>query len=662
MARDPKITVLMPVYNAALHLGQALESILAQSFSDFEFLIIDDASTDGSAALLAAFHDQRMRVVRNPVNLGVAATLNSGLQMARGQYIARMDADDISLPARLERQVTYLDSHPEVSVVGVKVVLIDADGNETGSWREDLETSSAAQIRATLPEHNCIAHPGVMIRRDAALGFGYRAGLPYAQDYELWLRMTAAGCRIEKLDEVLLKYRVHHGSITSQSNRTAADFKEIRIKRWFVAGRLAKKEPLTPFVRDVMKAMLQDMRRVTFARARAFCFAAARKTLLRTGMLLGSLLPIRNPSGLFFFFPFFHVGGAERVHADIVSAVADRTPWVFFTNRSANGAFRHLFDGKGTLVHLWPLMSHIVSRHLATGFLASTINRQRPCLVFGANSPFFYGMLPYLKGGVRRIDLLHAFGGGLEEVSLPHVELLDQRIVINRKTVDDLRTQYRLNHLPLSLLDAVRVIENKVEVPDAAPLKGEGGALRALYVGRGSAEKRVHIVGAVARLSRERDPDICFTLVGDQLSNAVQPDDRRYCRFTGEIHSYEAICDIYRDSDAILLTSSSEGFPMVVMEAMAHGVVPICTDVGGISVHIRHGVNGFLVPGDLEEEQIAESFAQILVRLQGDRKLLERMSLSAYECSMTNFSGAAFCSSYRSLFEPAGLGQEAQPW
>ena len=125
----PKVSVVMPAYNAEAYIGAAMESILSQSFGDFEFLILNDCSTDGTEAIIQSYDDPRIVYIKNEKNMGVAATLNKGLAAAQGEYIARMDADDFSLPQRFEKQVAYLDAHPEVVVLGTQVQFFSDRGD-----------------------------------------------------------------------------------------------------------------------------------------------------------------------------------------------------------------------------------------------------------------------------------------------------------------------------------------------------------------------------------------------------------------------------------------------------------------------------------------------------------------------------------------------------
>ncbi len=254
----PRITVLMPVYNGEKHLAPAVDSILSQTYGDFEFLVIDDGSTDGSAGIIASYSDHRIRLVSNDRNLGLIATLNRGIDLARGEYIARMYCDDISMPDRLARQAAFLDADPSCAMVAVKTVFIDDEGKECGFWRDDRNTTSSQEIVQRLPRANCIAHPGVMIRKRLLAAYRYEARQVHSEDYDLWLRLCADGVRIEKIDENLLKYRLNPQSVTALSNRHCPDLKNARTKALFLRTRL-KNGAVNWFVARVFFNMFKDL-------------------------------------------------------------------------------------------------------------------------------------------------------------------------------------------------------------------------------------------------------------------------------------------------------------------------------------------------------------------------------------------------------------------
>lgn len=657
----PKVTVLMPVYNGEHYLREAIESILNQSFSEFEFLVIDDGSTDHSAEIVASYNDPRIRVLRNGRNLGLIATLNSGIEIAKGEYIARMDCDDVSLPERLEKQVAYLDENPDCAVIATHVMLMDESGAPRGTWSDDAKTATYGEIRSFLPKANCIAHPSVMIRTEILKRYRYNPAQTAAEDYDLWLRLCADGVRIEKITEPLLRYRLNPLSVTSISNRNFTELKQIRSKSLFILG-VVRRGRFGLWASRILFHLLGDIWYLCAKLALHYVFgvrwnnnrdmlaveinkAPFFRTIINAAKMIGYILPAANGSSLFFFFPFFHVGGAERVHASIVACLSEEKPWVVFTKRSMNGAFRPLFERGARLFNLWPFCKYLYP--LSVGVMAGFINRHRNPTVFGANSLFYYLMLPYLKPQVRCVDLIHAFGAGVEDYSLYAVERLDTRVVINSKTREELQAQYAAHGIDPSLAERIVLIGNTTTVPEQRPAKPIEGTLTVLYVGRGSEEKRVHLVGKAARLCRERDIDARFVLAGN-LQDAVAPSDREFCRFAGEVTDGGKLAALYREAHLLVITSSREGFPLTVMEGMANGAVPVCTAVGGIPVHVRDGVTGHLL-ADGSEQRIVEELAAAIERLANDRALLAELSQAAFAYAREHFSGEHFCAAYRQI-------------
>ena len=227
----PKISVVMPVYNGERYVAEATESILAQTISDFEFLIIDDGSTDRSRAILEklASRDKRIRLVSRP-NRGLVATLNELLGMARGEYIARMDADDVALPNRFALQVAFLDANPDVVVLGGQVQETDV----TGRW--DLvgpthPTEHEKMVDLMLTGCTTMNHPSAMMRHSTVKEVnGYDAAFEQSEDLDLWLRMADHG-RLANLHDIILRYRVHPGSKTEMFHAQQNHFAKLACDR-----------------------------------------------------------------------------------------------------------------------------------------------------------------------------------------------------------------------------------------------------------------------------------------------------------------------------------------------------------------------------------------------------------------------------------------------
>jgi glycosyltransferase involved in cell wall biosynthesis len=206
---SPRVTVLMSVYNGQGFLRPAIQSILSQTFTDFEFLIIDDGSTDATVEIVRSFPDRRIKLFLNGSNIGLISSLNQGLSLATGEYIARMDADDISLSTRLERQVAFMDAHPRVGVCGSWLETFGIPPKSRWSPPAD-----DAQIRCEHLFHSDIYHPTVILRKDffAQHNLSYNKRMTHAEDYDLWVRAGRV-MQFANIPEILLHHRIHHDSV-----------------------------------------------------------------------------------------------------------------------------------------------------------------------------------------------------------------------------------------------------------------------------------------------------------------------------------------------------------------------------------------------------------------------------------------------------------------
>jgi glycosyltransferase involved in cell wall biosynthesis len=229
---DPRVSVLMTVYNGEKYLSEAIDSILNQTFEDFEFIIIDDGSTDGSADIIQSYRDERIRFLRNGKNLSVPVSSNIGLKLSCGEYIARMDCDDISLPERLEKQVQFMDDHPEVGICGTWLEIF---GNAEGVWRYPSENS---EIMALSFFNSPMAHPTSMMRKELLFKYSlfYDESYTYSSDYEFWVR-CGKYFPLANLDEVLFRYRRHGTQIGNRHIKEESQFSDqIRLRQLHELG------------------------------------------------------------------------------------------------------------------------------------------------------------------------------------------------------------------------------------------------------------------------------------------------------------------------------------------------------------------------------------------------------------------------------------------
>lgn len=209
MPNPPCVSVLLTVYNGLPYLRQAIESVLQQTFQDFELVIVDDASTDGSVDCVRSYQDPRIRLVINERNLGQARSLNKGLALARGRYVARLDQDDVCLPERLGRQVTFLDERPHVAVAGTWLYRINEAGRKNGVLGLRVNDRGTC-LGILLSQATPVGHPTAMFRREIieSLG-GYDETFAPCEDYELWCRVALTHHHIAVIPQPLLMFRVH---------------------------------------------------------------------------------------------------------------------------------------------------------------------------------------------------------------------------------------------------------------------------------------------------------------------------------------------------------------------------------------------------------------------------------------------------------------------
>ncbi len=242
----PVISVVLPFFNASPYLREALESLLKQTFADFECILINDGSTDDSELIIQSIKDERIRYIRNLENKGLVYSLNLGLNEAKGRYIARMDGDDICHMDRFQKQVDYLQLHPGADLVASVVELINEKGQLTGYWKDDRDHIVEEDIRNFLPMNNCIAHPTVMAKAAIIKELRYNESQPQAEDYDLWLRWIASGHTIHKIEQCLLKQRIHSNSFTRKRQQNV--FYKIAKTKWNFAVCEIKKGKLNHFI------------------------------------------------------------------------------------------------------------------------------------------------------------------------------------------------------------------------------------------------------------------------------------------------------------------------------------------------------------------------------------------------------------------------------
>ncbi len=271
--RAPKVSVILPAYNSARFIRPAIESILAQTFTDFEFIIIDDYSKDNTWELIEEYarRDSRIVPLRNERNLNLANSLNKGIAAARGKYVVRMDHDDISMPPRIEKQVEFLEANPDVGILGSSIEIIDEQGEAIGLRKYNVTDES---IRKNIFLYSPFCHPATVIRKDVLDKVGnYDHDLNPAEDYELYFRIGMCA-KFANLEEILLRYRVVKGTSMTTGDTRKLERKTIAIRRRYSGirpYRMSAVDRLYNFFHYVSLFLIPS-------RLKSWCFSKLRNT------------------------------------------------------------------------------------------------------------------------------------------------------------------------------------------------------------------------------------------------------------------------------------------------------------------------------------------------------------------------------------------------
>ncbi len=383
-----------------------------------------------------------------------------------------------------------------------------------------------------------------------------------------------------------------------------------------------------------------------------------------------------NISRIIFFFPHYSFGGGERVHADILKIFKDQNPTCFITLPSKNDLLKNEFYTYAKVIELFPYLITKYNRYFAK-LLAKKINQISNPIIFSSNNKFFYDLIPYLKTEVKLIDLTHTFHyeetEPFEKYSLKVANRLSKRIVLGQKTKSEFEKLYQENHIDRELINRIEIIPNKVDVPESLN-KTYNKNLKILFVSRNSFEKRPEFFVEIAKRCLMQNKPYEFTLVGDFSKSDFFP---KNIQVLGTIKEREVMHQLYSTHDILLITSAREGLPLVMLESMAFGMVPICTAVGEINSVINQTTNcGYLIHDKSielwfdywqnrnsqdwhlesynlqheEEQQTISDFTKQIDYLNHHRDELQAVGKNAHQLVKLNFSEEENTKAYKKCF------------
>jgi glycosyltransferase involved in cell wall biosynthesis len=355
-----------------------------------------------------------------------------------------------------------------------------------------------------------------------------------------------------------------------------------------------------------------------------------------------------------FFFPYYHTGGAERVHVNILKAIEGKNCTVIFTMGSATKSFYDAFKSSAKLIELNPILNKRnkwINIVLQKSIIKAINNSNSLKNVFGCNSNYYYQILPKLSSKINKLDLFHAF-----EQSDPRIldvvtsaNCINNRIVINLKAKNDIIDFYKLHNVNDKLINNIEVIQNGIELTQNSYSNKNESIIKIGFIGRWSTEKRPELFLEIAKRIKAKVSNIEFVMAGTGMKSNIDLINNADVTFLGEITEKEKMNDLYKSLHFVLIISVYEGFPMVMMEAMSHGVIPISTNVGGINEHITHNENGLLI-NEKHEDEIVNSFCNQILNLIKNSKDKDRISRSAFDYASKHFGIDKFNQSYKNLF------------
>lgn len=365
------------------------------------------------------------------------------------------------------------------------------------------------------------------------------------------------------------------------------------------------------------------------------------------GKLAGYLFPLKTQHNVFLFFPNADIGGAPRVNLDITQLVQNEKPIIIFSKKAHNNLYRERYSNTGVkILDLHPYIDnklfHFVN-FFFRGLLATWINKQDHPVIFGGESIFFYKVIPHIRKNIRCVELTHV------DVWFPYsigfIDRIDARVFSTKVGLVKVIDQYKENNLPGHYYERLFFKDNAVDIPAVSESKNE--IVQVFFIGRGSAQKRVHLVAAIAKLAYENSLPVHFNFVGD-VHKVIDTKLYPYCSFYGIVTSDEQMSDLYKKADVLLLTSSFEGLPIVLMQMMAYGKLVISTAVSGIPDYIFHEKNGLLIYSN-EEAAIIDEGLQHLNTLTKNPALRTMLGAQARKDAISQFSRETFNKSYRKL-------------
>lgn len=376
-------------------------------------------------------------------------------------------------------------------------------------------------------------------------------------------------------------------------------------------------------------------------------------------VLLGKVISKRilkaDSFEILFIFPFYHTGGAEKVHSLIANTFRNKKALILFTRKSTDARYLDTFKASGhQIIDISAFTDNKLfywNNLIFRGVVAELVNRQTTNpIVFNGQSNFGYKLSPWISSSFKQIELIHAFCS-FSWIRIPFIGYYANSIMISQYAIEEHKKQYSKLGIPDKEFLKIKYITNGIQIPNGLQRKERtSDSLKVLYVGRATSEKRVNLIGKIAKQIATENLDIKFSMVGD-VQNQIEANLQPYMHFYGAINDEAELFKIYLEYDVLIMTSLHEGFPITIMEAMAAGCIILSTPVGDIPHHVKHGQNGLLFSSVSDESSIISESVMYIKNIQQDSALQLQMINNNLQYAQKEFELSIFEQRYQSLFD-----------
>ena len=367
------------------------------------------------------------------------------------------------------------------------------------------------------------------------------------------------------------------------------------------------------------------------------------------GKVLARIYRIKRKHGVFLLYSNADIGGSTRVNIELANCLSNKDPLIIFTKKPKNNLFRQQFKDLNIATIDLHKFIDVKSFHFINmifrGIISEWAKQSKIEAIIGGENIYFYKIIPLINKNIKRIEISHV--DTWINYSIGFHRLIDYRVFSTQNLKKKVESQYKNQKLNKEEFEKLRFIENGIKFRELSSINNT--RMQVFFIGRGSAQKRVHLAIAIAEIIYQKQIPVDFNFVGN-VGNVIDTNKYPYCTFYGDVYDESLMNEIYEKTDVLLLTSSFEGLPIVIMEIMAMGKTIVSTNVDSIPDYIENNKNGYLIQSKKEEEIIKEG-TNYIVELYKHPELRKNFGILNKEIAKEKFNLDDFCKNYNELIK-----------